>query len=133
MNNGRIWCVVNPTVGLPLFLGSVALISFTVHFSVLNNTTWVSDFFKGKSRTAARADTASIKPVALRADGNTTFVLNVAPASTGEAVRQIVVTVTPQGTASVVDSPTRAIAGATEDTARVVDSPPGRIAFATRE
>ena len=22
MNQGRIWCVVNPTVGLPLFIGS---------------------------------------------------------------------------------------------------------------
>jgi len=51
MNQGRIWCVVYPTVGLPLFLGSVALISFTVHFAVLNNTTWVKDFFAGSSRT----------------------------------------------------------------------------------
>lgn len=133
MNNGRIWCVVNPTVGLPLFLGSVAMISFTVHFAVLNNTTWVSDFFKGKSRTAARADTAPIKPVALGADGNTTFVLNVAPAAGGDAVRQIVVTVTPQGTASVVDSPQRATASGAEGPARVVDSPPGRIAYAARE
>jgi hypothetical protein len=33
MNQGRIWCVVSPTVGLPLFLGAVAVISFTV-FSV---------------------------------------------------------------------------------------------------
>jgi light-harvesting protein B-800-850 alpha chain len=47
MNQGRIWCVVHPTVGLPLFLGSVALMSFTVHFAVLNNTTWVKDFFQG--------------------------------------------------------------------------------------
>lgn len=133
MNNGRIWCVVNPTVGLPLFLGSVAMISFTVHFAVLNNTTWVADFFKGKSRTAARADTAPITPVALRADGNTTFVLNVAPAAAGDAVRQIVVTVTPQGTASVVDTPPRASPSATEGSAGVVDSPPGRMAFATRE
>jgi light-harvesting protein B-800-850 alpha chain len=33
MNQGRIWCVVNPTVGLPLFLGSVATISLLVHTS----------------------------------------------------------------------------------------------------
>lgn len=50
MNQGRIWCVVNPTVGLPLFLGGVALISFTVHFAVLDNSTWVKDFFAGSSR-----------------------------------------------------------------------------------
>ncbi len=47
MNQGRIWCVVNPTVGLPLFLGAVATISFVVHFAVLNNTTWFPAFFQG--------------------------------------------------------------------------------------
>lgn len=47
MNQGRIWCVVNPTVGLPLFLGGVALISLTVHFALLNNTTWFSAFWQG--------------------------------------------------------------------------------------
>ena len=47
MNQGRIWCVVNPTVGLPLFLGSVAVISLIVHFSVLNNTSWFSAFMGG--------------------------------------------------------------------------------------
>lgn len=132
MNNGRIWCVVNPTVGLPLFLGSVALISFTVHFAVLNNTGWVADYWKGKSRTAARADTATIAPVALRADGNTTFVLNVAPAGNGDAMKQIVVTVTPQGAASVMDSP-QITPSAAEAPPGVVDSPPGRLAFASSD
>ena len=47
MNQGRIWCVVKPTVGLPLFLGAVAVISFTVHFAVLNNTTWFPAFLNG--------------------------------------------------------------------------------------
>jgi light-harvesting protein B-800-850 alpha chain len=47
MNQGRIWCVVNPTVGLPLFLGAVAVIAFTVHFAVLNNTTWFAAFMGG--------------------------------------------------------------------------------------
>ncbi len=47
MNQGRIWCVVNPTVGLPLFLGSVALISFTIHFAVLSNSTWFAAFMQG--------------------------------------------------------------------------------------
>ncbi len=47
MNQGRIWCVVNPTVGLPLFLGGVALISLIVHFSVLGNTEWMAAFFQG--------------------------------------------------------------------------------------
>jgi light-harvesting protein B-800-850 alpha chain len=47
MNQGRIWCVVNPTIGLPLFLGSVALMSFTVHFAVINNSSWMKDFYNG--------------------------------------------------------------------------------------
>ncbi|NJK87936.1 MAG: light-harvesting protein [Myxococcales bacterium] len=47
MNQGRIWCVVNPTVGLPLFLGGVATISFVIHFAVLSNVTWFAAFWQG--------------------------------------------------------------------------------------
>lgn len=47
MNQGRIWCVVSPTVGLPLFLGAVAAISLIIHFAVLNNTTWFAAFWGG--------------------------------------------------------------------------------------
>lgn len=47
MNQSKMWLVVNPTIGLPLFLGGVALISFTVHFAILNNTTWFPAFFGG--------------------------------------------------------------------------------------
>ncbi len=47
MNQGRIWCVVNPTVGLPLFLGSVALIALIVHYTVLSNVTWFSAYWNG--------------------------------------------------------------------------------------
>ncbi len=47
MNQGRIWCVVKPTVGLPLFLGGVATISLLVHYSVMSNTTWFPAFFGG--------------------------------------------------------------------------------------
>jgi len=47
MNQGRIWCVVSPTVGLPLFLGAVALISLIIHWAVLANTTWFAQFWQG--------------------------------------------------------------------------------------
>lgn len=47
MNQGRIWCVVNPTVGLPLLLGTVLLISLLVHYAVLSNTTWYPAFYAG--------------------------------------------------------------------------------------
>lgn len=47
MNQGRIWCVVKPTVGLPLFLGGVLTISLLIHYSVLSNTTWLPAFLQG--------------------------------------------------------------------------------------
>ncbi|MEQ8661312.1 MAG: light-harvesting protein [Gammaproteobacteria bacterium] len=47
MNQGRIWCVVNPTVGLPLFLGTVLLISLLVHYAVLSHTEWFARFWGG--------------------------------------------------------------------------------------
>jgi light-harvesting protein B-800-850 alpha chain len=77
MNQGRVWCVVNPTVGLPLFLGSVAVISFTVHFAVLNNTTWVKDFFAGSTRASGAAEAAPVTQVAARQDSD--FDVKVAP------------------------------------------------------
>jgi light-harvesting protein B-800-850 alpha chain len=47
MNQGRIWCVVNPTIGLPAFLGTVLVISLLVHYAVLSNTTWFAAFWQG--------------------------------------------------------------------------------------
>jgi light-harvesting protein B-800-850 alpha chain len=38
MNQGRIWTVVKPTVGMPLFLGTVLLISILIHFLVITTT-----------------------------------------------------------------------------------------------
>jgi light-harvesting protein B-800-850 alpha chain len=48
MNNAKMWLVVKPTVGVPLFLTAVAVGSFAVHVAVLSNTSWVADFLKGK-------------------------------------------------------------------------------------
>lgn len=48
MNNAKMWLVVKPTVGIPLFLGAVAVGSFAVHVAVLTNTGWVSDFLSGQ-------------------------------------------------------------------------------------
>ena len=47
MNQGRIWCVVKPTVGLPLFLGTVLAIALAVHYAVLSNTTWFAAYWQG--------------------------------------------------------------------------------------
>ena len=69
MNNAKMWLVVKPTVGVPLFLSAVAVGSFAVHVAVLSNTSWVSDFLSGNElgsgdQTAAAAmleDTAIAK------------------------------------------------------------------------
>ena len=48
MNNAKMWLVVSPNVGVPIFLGAVAVGSFAVHVAVLSNTSWVSDFLSGQ-------------------------------------------------------------------------------------
>lgn len=47
MNNAKMWLVVKPSVGVPIFLSAVAIGSFSVHVAVLSNTSWVSDFLSG--------------------------------------------------------------------------------------
>lgn len=96
MNQGRIWCVVNPTVGLPLFLGGVATISLLVHASVLGNTTWMSGYWQGAAPRSAENSTVPAPAVAAipSAAG---FTISVAPVQSenGNGGTAFVVTVTP--------------------------------------
>ncbi|HUN91601.1 MAG TPA: light-harvesting protein [Burkholderiaceae bacterium] len=55
MNQAGMWLVVKPSVGLPLFLGSVAAIALLVHFAVLTHTTWFSSYWQGKAKPVAAA------------------------------------------------------------------------------
>lgn len=98
MNQGRIWCVVNPSVGLPLFLGSVALTSLAVHTSVMTNTTWMSNYWQG----SARNRTAEATPAGTSvAKAGAAFSVTVAPSVTSDASApaSFVITVTPNATA----------------------------------
>jgi len=62
---GKMWTVVRPTVGIPLFLGAVAVGSFSVHLALLNNTTWVKAFLEGgQSTKSAVTSMAPAAPVA---------------------------------------------------------------------
>jgi light-harvesting protein B-800-850 alpha chain len=63
---GKMWTVVIPTVGIPLFLGACAIGSFSVHLALLNNTTWVKAFLEGgkSSSAAAVASKAPAAPAA---------------------------------------------------------------------
>jgi light-harvesting protein B-800-850 alpha chain len=62
---GKLWLVVKPSVGIPLFLGAVAVGSFAVHLALLNNTTWVKKFLNGNAPAAtAKAEIAGDTSVA---------------------------------------------------------------------
>jgi light-harvesting protein B-800-850 alpha chain len=95
MNQGRIWCVVKPTVGLPLFLGSVAVISLTVHYSVMTHTTWVSGFFNGSAKAKA-AQSQSLAPTADAKDSGFTISVSPSVAADGKGATTFVVTVSPK-------------------------------------
>jgi light-harvesting protein B-800-850 alpha chain len=81
MNQGRIWCVVNPTVGLPLFIGGVAVTSLVVHASVMSHTSWMSNYWQGAAAKTASAET-TIAPVAsnvMKTDQGYVITVTVAP------------------------------------------------------
>lgn len=110
MNNGRIWCVVNPTVGLPLFLGSVAVMAFTVHYAVLSHTTWFSDYWQGsRAKKAASIETAPAKFASAKPGSDGSFSISVTPVSaTVPEGSAFVVTIAPKGGGE----PTRTLASA---------------------
>ena len=60
MNQARIWLVVKPTVGLPLFLGTVLTIALLVHYAILSHTTWFGAYWQG----SAKAKTVAMAPAA---------------------------------------------------------------------
>jgi light-harvesting protein B-800-850 alpha chain len=70
---GKMWLVVKPSVGVPVFLGAVAVGSFAVHVALLTNTTWVPKYLNGGTGAAkvsaveAPADMAAAAPTVLTA------------------------------------------------------------------
>ena len=50
---GKMWTVVKPTVGIPIFIAAVAISSFCVHLAIVSNTTWVKAFLQGNAPMAA--------------------------------------------------------------------------------
>jgi light-harvesting protein B-800-850 alpha chain len=62
MNQGTIWTVVHPTVGLPLLLGTVTVIALLVHYAVLSNTTWFSAYWNGNAAIAVQAPAPAPAP-----------------------------------------------------------------------
>ena len=96
MNQGRIWCVVHPTVGLPLLLGSVALTSLAVHTAIMTHTNWMGNYWAGSTRTKTSMNDKAA-PNAAVASNASAFTVTVAPAvgNAGAAPAAFVITVTP--------------------------------------
>jgi light-harvesting protein B-800-850 alpha chain len=94
MNQGRIWCVVSPTVGLPLFLGSVALTSLAVHTAVMTHTNWMGNYWQGKAARSASLN-SSTNMASLTSQAQPGFVVSVNPVASANGGASFVVTVAP--------------------------------------
>jgi light-harvesting protein B-800-850 alpha chain len=55
-NQAKVWTVVPPSVGLPLFLGSVTVIALLVHVAILTHTTWFPAYWQGGAKKAAAVE-----------------------------------------------------------------------------
>jgi len=60
MKEGRIFLYVSPNVIIPIMFLVLVLASLAVHYSVLTNTTWMSDFFQGAAVSAEAAAAAAV-------------------------------------------------------------------------
>ncbi|MFN8830398.1 MAG: light-harvesting protein [Labrys sp. (in: a-proteobacteria)] len=106
MNNAKIWLVVKPTVGIPLFLGAVAVGSLYVHTQILLNTTWLPSFLEGKPVTKAAAVTT---PDATVVGSNAVVLFNGAGQSSPDLAQQATVVLPDGRTAKVVFTPGEAV------------------------
>ena len=61
---GKMWTVVRPQVGIPMFIAAVAIASFSVHLALTVNTTWVKNFLNGGASKVAAAAPAPAEPAA---------------------------------------------------------------------
>lgn len=62
MNEGRMFLYISPNVALPFLFLILILTSLTVHFSLLNNTTWFSAFWQGSAVEATVAPAVEAAP-----------------------------------------------------------------------
>ncbi len=62
---GKLWCVVKPSVGIPIIIGAVAIASFSVHVALTLNTTWVKRFLNGSAAQVSALQSETVQPVAM--------------------------------------------------------------------
>ena len=58
-----IWLVVPPSVGLPLLLGTVALIAILVHAALIGHTKWYPKYWEGSNKVASSVPAPSAPAV----------------------------------------------------------------------
>jgi light-harvesting protein B-800-850 alpha chain len=62
-----MWLVVSPTIGLPLFLGGVAVTSLLIHTAVLTHSTWYPAYLQGNQHVKTVSSIATPAPTKLAA------------------------------------------------------------------
>lgn len=107
MNNAKMWLVVPPAVGVPLFLGAVAVGSFSVHVAVLSNTSWVADFLSGQPLGTGDRMASATLPAAEEATQGTAYVVPDA-----DGVQRVTVILPDGTTARAVLEPNAVLASA---------------------
>ena len=100
MNQGKIWTVVHPTVGIPLMLGTIVVTSLIVHAAVLTKTSWYGALYEGNAKPKVAMNDSTSNVAALTTQATPGFTVSVAPVApgAGTSATAFVVTVTPNPT-----------------------------------
>jgi light-harvesting protein B-800-850 alpha chain len=93
MNNAKLWLVVKPTVGIPLFLSAVAIGSFAVHVAVLSKVNWYNNYLSGAGINSGMASAETPVPetakVAFVPGGSQEVLITMPDGTTARAVLQM--------------------------------------------
>ncbi len=92
MNQGRLWTVVSPNIGLPLIIGGAAVTSLIVHYSILSHTDFMSKYWQGGAKKAAMA----AEPAAVGVTQTPAFTVSMAPTTGADGQTAFTFTVTPK-------------------------------------
>jgi light-harvesting protein B-800-850 alpha chain len=52
----KVWLVVKPTVGIPVFIGAVAITGFAVHVAVISQIDWYKGYANGTPVVTKKAE-----------------------------------------------------------------------------